>query len=165
MYKYSSPLLVLLVMLQTLAYSNDSAAPSTSSFLPVMPPQSVFLRIAENSPFSTQSATSGDIDQSFGWNLSGLLNIAGKQYAILKNLETSEQIYLTPGVTTHGFQLLSVQRHPDPQQEFVTVMINQRHVQIGYHPDFIHSRISRYRHLPNLERNTESSTRPTTETP
>lgn len=125
----------------------------------------MFLRIAERSPFSNQPGQADDLDHSLGWYLSGILNIANKEYAILKNLETQEQVYLSVGVTTHGFQLLSVQRHTDPNLESVTLQVNQRQIQIGYHPDFIQSRISRFRHLPGFDRQAGASSSPTSETP
>lgn len=146
------PILFLSLIATLLCGQGDIPASS----IPAMPPERLFLRMAERSPFSNQSGLAEEADHALGWYLSGLLNIADKEYAILKNLETGEQVYLSIGIPTHGFQLQSVQRDPDPHRESITLLVNQRQIQIGYHPDFIQSRISRFRHLPDFHQQTEA---------
>jgi hypothetical protein len=125
--------------------------------IPIMPPIDAFLSIATRSPFSSAAAISGQSEQTFGWFLSGIMYIGEKRYVILQNTETHEQIYLTEGVDTHGFRLIALHPHPNPNMESVSVIVNQQEVRIGYHPDFIHSRISSFRYLPSFDKDTSAN--------
>ncbi len=145
-----SSLLSLWLLILALPFAAHADDPE----IPPMPPLDNFLRIAERSPFSGASAAAGQFDQSSGWFLSGIIYIGEKRYVILQNVETHEQIYLTEGVDTHGFRFVSLHTNPNPHLESVSVIVNQQEMRIGYHPDFITSRISYFRYLPSFEKTT-----------
>ncbi len=132
--------------LAPLAGAAPAATPAAIE-LPAMPPLADFLQMAARSPFSGRPASLVQQGEGGDWELWGLMQIADKRYAILRQTVSHQFLYLTEKTNSQGLRLVSVDFNRDPRQETVTIETNGSVTRLGYAAELLARKLSAYQKL------------------
>jgi hypothetical protein len=137
------PPLLLALALAPLAGAAPDVTLASVELAP-LPPLADFLRMAERSPFSGRPAAILDENAGGAWELWGLMQISGKNYAILRQTESHQFLYLTEKTNSQGLRLASVDFNPDPRKETVTIEVNGTPTRLGYAAELLARKLNAY---------------------